>query len=301
MAITPTSQPQPDLLTSLRNLRRDRAAGIQAPIAAAQSTIAGPPGGSLGDLQRTATAMRGMTAGPGTGGGAAQSNVGETLERSAAQEQLAGVQRAADVASRESALAEQATAQRLGQEQRETQLDELSFAEKAASEQSRLLESAREAKEQGRLDRFKAAVDQADILRRLSNEKYVQQLQQQGQLSRLGDANAFRDSLQNAVFAEENQTLQDYLGWKEIMASDDRAFNEKLSQIDLNTALELSKRKITSAQAQAGFEGLSGAISAGAKGWENYKPEASKPTQATPESPSAPGATVRGGSTPTPF
>lgn len=269
MAINQPAQ-QPDLLTSLRNLRRDRAAGVSAPIAAAQTQVAGPAAGSLADLQRSAAALRGEST-QDTGVGARVSNVQETMERAAAKEQLDQVAQQAALGEQQAAQAEERLLTGVQQAERENELQYISMAERAANERAKLLESARQAKAEGRLARAGAAVNQAEFLRRLSNDKYIQELQQTGQLMRLDSKQGFEKALADEVFGEKLGILQDRLTWDELMNANDIAFKEKLAAIDLESALEMSELGIKTAATQTGITGVSTLASGGAQAYEKYE------------------------------
>jgi pyruvate/2-oxoglutarate dehydrogenase complex dihydrolipoamide acyltransferase (E2) component len=262
------TQPQTDILTALRNLRRDRAAGTAAPIAAAQTAIAGPPAGSLADLQRTAVAFQGLAAPEPGASGARSSNVQETVQRAAAAEQLKGVASAAQAADAQAAQRETALANQAQRAATEAGLDSLSIAERATQQRARILESARQATEEGRMARAKAAVDQSEFLRRLENEKYVSQLQRDGAERRLGTEIGFKEALAQDVFGEQLELFKGRLSWEELMAADDRAFQEKMANIGFDEALAMAEAQAEGAKIQGMVGGFTGLASGAAKGYE---------------------------------
>jgi hypothetical protein len=260
-----------DILSALRNLRRDRAAGVAAPIANAQTQVVGPAAGSLADLQKSAAAMKGLDTASVGATGARASNVGEMIERQAAKEQLGDVAKEANLAEEVARQREENIRSSFELGQKDAQLSYVSLAERAAAERSRLLESARQAKEQGRLARAKAAVDQANFLRRLSDDKYIQTLQEGAALKRLNTKQGFEQALAEDVMGAELDLLKGKLTWEEAMNADENAFDEKMAALDFTMAMELAEGKMKSDMATSGFTGL-GAMTAGAaQGYQTYK------------------------------
>jgi len=252
-----------DLLTLLRQTKDKLGSGIGAAVAPSAA-----PGSNLVQAQGLGAAMRNVAPSTGPGTGPKVSNVQETVGNIGAAEQLRDVATEAAQTKREVAVASDSIARSAETAKREESLAELEMSERAAAHERTLLERARQAKAAGDLAAYEASLDQAQFVRRLSNEKYIQGLQQAGALSRLGDEAGFKEALINDVFGEELVTLQRFLGWKEIMAADDREFQERLGQIDLQAAIDLAETKAGAANTAAIASGASGVVSGGIQAYD---------------------------------
>ncbi len=251
-------------LFSLMRRAKAQAGGAGAALGA---SLAGAPGGGLADAQGIASAAQGLAAPAGPGSGPRASHVQADLAADANQAQARDLSQ--QVGSQESRIQEAArhTETAAAQQARSDQLDSLALAEGHAQEEARLVERARQAKAAGDQAAVEAALDQAAFNRRLSNEKYVQTLQQEGALQRLDDSVSFKEALQNDVFAEEASTLKDYLGWKEWMSQDENQFREQLATIDINAAIAISGTQAEAANTAATAGAASGILAGGISAW----------------------------------
>ncbi len=109
------------------------------------------------------------------------------------------------------------------------------------------------------------ALEQAGAAIRLGNEKYVAELQRQGDLSRLSNqANfkeqAFRDELTTGMIL-----AKDDVTFKQMLNADDRTFQWALGQMDIDFALDVAAQANAQANAQAMFQGVGSVLSAGSQ------------------------------------
>lgn len=97
--------------------------------------------------------------------------------------------------------------------------------------------------EQGRakleLGKDKARMEQALFGMRLSNKKYVDQLEIEGRKRRLDNAVQFKEALTETLFKEELDLLKSDISFKRKLAGEEREFEKLLAEIDLDTALRL--------------------------------------------------------------
>jgi len=97
--------------------------------------------------------------------------------------------------------------------------------------------------EQGRakleLGKDKARMEQALFGMRLSNKKYIDQLEIEGRKRRLDNAVQFKEALTETLFKEELDLLKSDISFKRKLAGDEREFEKLLANIDLDTALRL--------------------------------------------------------------
>lgn len=131
------------------------------------------------------------------------------------------------------------------------------------------------------------ALEQAGAALRLGNEKYVAELQRQGDLARLGNQatfkeQAFRDELTSGMIL-----AKDDLVFKDILNADDRTFQWALGQMDIDFALDVAAQANKQANAQATFQGVGSVLSAGAQAlatsdWFKATPTPSAGTPGTP-------------------
>jgi hypothetical protein len=121
--------------------------------------------------------------------------------------------------------------------------------------------------EQGRakleLGKDKARMEQALFGMRLSNKKYVDQLEIEGRKRRLDNAVQFKEALTETLFKEELDLLKSDISFKRKLAGDEREFAALLESIDLDTALRLVMQESEAANialiAQGSKEIISGA------------------------------------------
>jgi hypothetical protein len=133
--------------------------------------------------------------------------------------------------------------------------------------------------EQGRakleLGKDKARMEQALFGMRLSNKKYVDQLEIEGRKRRLDNAVQFKEALTETLFKEELDLLKSDISFKRKLAGDEREFAALLESIDLDTALRLVMQESEAANialiAQGSKEVISGVLKYAA---EKEAPEA---------------------------
>ena len=111
----------------------------------------------------------------------------------------------------------------------------------------------------------KAKMEQLGFSMRLSDAKYMDELQKQANIARLSDAARFQEEMTRTVFAEEMELFQDNLSFRALMAADDRKFNEYLATIDAETALRFAESQGKAAAQTGMWTGIGDMVSGASK------------------------------------
>jgi hypothetical protein len=143
--------------------------------------------------------------------------------------------------------------------------EELNRLDQFHQVQGKILQEYATGQRQLDLSKDKAKLEQLGFASRLSNDKYVRDLQQQANKARLSDAARFSEELTRTVFADEEELFRNDLNFRALMAADQRQFTEATAQIDLDFALSLANAKGREESAQSMWRGVGGVISAGAQ------------------------------------
>ena len=122
-----------------------------------------------------------------------------------------------------------------------------------------------------------AKVEQVGFQLRLSNSKYIDQVKLEGARSRLNSELAFKEALTRAVFAEQEQLFRDNFAFRRIMDANERQFEELISKMDIDLAIELATAETKGEMEAAKWSGLATAVSGGAQAWAARTPEKPKP------------------------
>ncbi len=101
----------------------------------------------------------------------------------------------------------------------------------------------------------------------MQDRQYVSKLQSEGQRRRLDDDLSFKTELQQSIFKDQESLFRDKLAFKNMMNADERAFTDKLAQMDINTAMSLFKEQMRQAGVEGFFSGLGTVVSGGIAGY----------------------------------
>lgn len=195
--------------------------------------------------------------------GVKASRLGERAALTTIQEQLDSVQ-------------DQAKVQQASQREQSQQItDQASFANKSVDlnhldnrtkynqEASQILGELSRADRSLSLDKDNAKLEQVGHLMRMSDDKYIFDLQTEGARARLDNQLAFQEQLAKSVFADETELAKTDAYWGKLLAANDIEFAEMLQQMGLDHASALAgveqRQAATAAQWQAG----TGVFSAG--------------------------------------
>jgi 2-hydroxychromene-2-carboxylate isomerase len=108
-------------------------------------------------------------------------------------------------------------------------------------------------------------MEQALFGMRLSNKKYIDQLEIEGRKRRLDNAVQFKEALTETLFKEELDLLKSDIAFKRKLAGDEREFAALLESIDLDTALKLVMQESEATQIAMVAQGAKDVISGGLK------------------------------------
>lgn len=117
----------------------------------------------------------------------------------------------------------------------------------------------------GRLDAQEETtkVNQAAQMLRLQNQQYVQRLQQEGQLARLSDDNAFREELAQSTMGDNEELLRQTLGNKSIIDASENEFRKATGQMTAERAYDIFQNAQKAEKERAMYTGAAGIVTAG--------------------------------------
>ena len=131
-----------------------------------------------------------------------------------------------------------------------------------------------------------AKIEQLGFNIRLNNKEYIEQLQREGQLSRIDNAAQFEEELKRTIFADQLDALNESLDMRRLIDGDERQFQDGLAQISIDDALAMAgiQAQQFKSQQQAGM--LDSLLKAGIKGYEKYDDAQTKKAAAVKKEPS---------------
>lgn len=193
----------------------------------------------------------------------AQSNIGEQVAQQQTQLGLRDIASKGQIAGaqlgEQQADIEQRSAQQDSEQKQQMQQLQSGYAKQA---QSILDELGAQAAGMD-VNRRMAKMEQAGFAARLSNDQYLNKLQQQGKLQRLDDDRNFKYAAAEDIFADQQDLLKDDLRFKAMMDAGDREFNEALSQMSDDFALKMADKALQDQAAAAKYSAMAGLGGAG--------------------------------------
>lgn len=205
---------------------------------------------------------------------------GSTPRSSNLQEQAAVAQTqaelgrtAADAAQASAAVGAQARAQEVETQQQSAALDEARTArmEQYAQKADQLMQELEFGERELDLQKDAAAAEQLGFLTRLSNEKYVHQLDQAAREQMLDQQIGFESATANAVFGSEMDLLKQKLGHADILNMDENEFRQRVGEFEMDAYLEIAESRNDAANQQAMWTSVGGLASAGVQGYGAYE------------------------------
>lgn len=243
-----TAAPQPSLFQQLQQNLAKMAQPVQAPGAVLGQTEA---------VRAVSQAASGKQV-PGLGGaGPARSVQGE-------MQVVDQVKRGQEELAKQSQIQQLAFAQEAKNIQDEEEFknkllseEELNARDKYLATQERILSEYTTGQRQLDLNKDKAKLEQLGFSMRLSNDKYLNELQRQATMANLSDALAFEEEMYRTVFADEEELLRNDLDFRALIAADARTFQDEMMKIDLDTALAMSRAENKALSERQMWEGIS--------------------------------------------
>jgi hypothetical protein len=148
--------------------------------------------------------------------------------------------------------------------------DQLVAREKFLDTQKGIIQEYTTGQRQLDLNKDKAKLEQLGFSMRLSNDKYLQELDRQAKMANLSDAMAFEEEMYRTIFADEEELLRDNLDFRAILAADERTFRDEMAQINIDMALDLAKAENKALSEKQMWDGLSGLAQAGAYAYSTF-------------------------------
>lgn len=239
------------------------------------SAPAGPaptpaPLGQTASIQKLASAKSGKAQPMAASAPATSSLAEQVAERTSAagmsQLQQAGATEAAGLQQAEQGQQQEADIQ--GKQLDSKQLD---MSEQLSRQAAAILADYYNNKSTLDLNKQKARAENLGFNLRLSNDKYIHQLADQGRRSRLMNASAFQEALSRTIFDDELGLFQSDMQFRSMLRADDRQFQEQLGGIDLDFALSMAAQDTKQANQTMMWQGIGGVGQAGVAGYGAYK------------------------------
>jgi hypothetical protein len=120
------------------------------------------------------------------------------------------------------------------------------------------------------MTRKRADAEQLGFTLRLSNSKYLDNLNREAKKNRLDNELKFKDSLQRTIFDEELSMFEDNLDFRRMMNADERSFTDLLGNINLDFALDMAKEDTKQANLESAYRGGSDLVSAGTEAYTQW-------------------------------
>lgn len=141
--------------------------------------------------------------------------------------------------------------------------EQLAARDKYLTTQGRILNEYTNGQRSLDLNKDKSRLEQLGFSMRLSNDKYMQELDRQAKLANLSDAISFEEEMYRTIFADEEELLRSDLNFRAILAADQRQFQDELAQMNIDMALDLAKSENKALAQKQMWDGVGGLMQAG--------------------------------------
>jgi hypothetical protein len=142
--------------------------------------------------------------------------------------------------------------------------EQLAAREKYLETQRGILTDYSSGQRQLDLTKDKAKLEQLGFSMRLSNDKYLNELENRAKIAGLSNAISFEEELTRSIFADEEELFRNDLDFRAMIAADQRTFQDELAQMDINMALDMAGASNRALSEKQMWDGLGGIIEAGA-------------------------------------
>lgn len=137
----------------------------------------------------------------------------------------------------------------------------LANRDQLANRTAELLQQLKQGKESLSLDKQRADLDQIGVMTRLSDEKYITNLQREGNLARLNDQTNWETEYTRAVLDANHDLLKQALGNKDILNINQNEFKKLIEEMDINFAIQLAVNENKAASQQAQYKAAGDIVS----------------------------------------
>lgn len=235
------------------------------------ATAGSEPVGTTDQTNRARTllaAKSGKAVAPGAL--APASNVAETSAVDRTREAAAELQPAGQVAAAQMGQAEANLASRESGARADLALRQQQMQQQNSLRKNQLLADLSRDRATLNLERDKSKIEQLAHTMRLSDKKYVDMLEREGQKQRLDNDLAFKESLSKAILGSNHDLMVSSLKQGNMLNASDREFANAMAQIDLNAAISMANNEAADAKQAAMISGAGGLASAGISGYGAY-------------------------------
>lgn len=174
--------------------------------------------------------------------------------------------------------ADKAQTQTFNQESARIDEQSLVSQEKFSRQAAGIMQELKQGKEVLGEQQYQAKLQQATQAIRLTNDKYLNNLELQARRDDLTDNLSFKSKLQEQIWSDEKNLLSSNIQFRDLLQADERSFKDKLASMDLDTAMSMFAQEQKAESTKQLVTGVSGVISAGANAYDKY--EAKKETSA---------------------
>ncbi len=154
--------------------------------------------------------------------------------------------------------------------------------QQSAIKKNQLLADLSRDKQSLNLDRDKAKLEQLAFTMRMGDKQYMDMLESEGTRRRLDNDIDFKEALQKSIMGSNTDLLKQSLKYNDILAADDRQFQEALSHIDINAAIQMANNERADARQAAMIQGAGGLATAAVSAYGNSKPSTTTTPAAAP-------------------
>lgn len=141
--------------------------------------------------------------------------------------------------------------------------EQLAAREKYLDTQRGILTDYSSGQKQLDLTKDKAKLEQLGFSMRLSNDKYLNELENRARIADLSNAINFEEEMTRTIFADEEELYRNDLDFRAMIAADQRTFQDELAQMDINMALNLAEANNKALSEKQLWDGLGGLMEAG--------------------------------------
>lgn len=181
------------------------------------------------------------------------------------------VQQAAAMQQAEQQQQARGIEQQVGQQQAEITQSRQANQLKTQLQSQQLLQDLEQNKGKIDMARYQASMEQLGQNLRLSNQKYVDNLQREGSRARLNDDLQFREQLARSVMADNKSLLEKQLGNKSILAANDREFSIAMAKMGVQDAWSMFQNEGKAQQQAAQWTTGASVLTSGLASYGTYQ------------------------------
>lgn len=161
--------------------------------------------------------------------------------------------------------------QQVGQQQAEIQQARQANQIKTQLQTQQILQDLEQNKGKIDMARYQSSMEQLGQNLRLSNQKYVDNLQREGNRARLNDDVQFREQLARSVLQDNKNLLERQLNNKSILSANDREFSIAMAKMGVNDAWQLFRNEAKAQQGAAQWTTGASVLTSGLAGYGSYQ------------------------------